>query len=608
MCGIVGYVGPRQASEVLLAGLARLEYRGYDSAGIAIVGEDLIDVVRRVGRLQHLKDAVEAAPVSGRVGIGHTRWATHGAPNEANAHPHTDCHGAVAVVHNGIIENFVELREELASTGHVLRSETDTEVVAHLIESAYDGNLAATVARVVSRLHGSYALGVVHRQHPDEIVVARQDSPLIIGLGGSENIVASDIPAVLEYTREILVLHDGEIATVTASGVRVIDASGAEPTPEILHVEWDLDAAEKGGYEDFMLKEIFEQPMAIRETIRGRVGADGRIQTSELAMTDAEIAAIDRVVIIACGTSYHAGVVAKTLIEAWARIPVEVDWSSEFRYRDPIVDSETLVVAVTQSGETADTLAGVREARRRGAKAFAITNVVGSRVTRESDGVIYTHAGPEIGVAATKTFTAQIAAITMLALKIAQAKGTLAPERIATLWAGLEQLPEIVESIFADEQDIEACAASCTSAVSSLFIGRGIGVPVAMEGALKLKEISYIHAEAYAAGEMKHGPIALITPEVPVVVVATQGQTYEKVISNVQEVRARGARVIAVATRGDEEISRHAEHVLWVPPTDEELSAIPATVPLQLLAYYIAKQKGCNVDQPRNLAKSVTVE
>ena len=608
MCGIVGYAGPRQASEVLLGGLARLEYRGYDSAGIALVGDDLIEVVRRVGKLQHLREAVAATPVAGSVGIGHTRWATHGAPNEANAHPHTDCHGTVAVVHNGIIENFVELREELASAGHVLRSETDTEVVAHLIESAYDGDLAATVARVVRRLHGSYALGVVHREHPELIVVARQDSPLIIGLGEGENIVASDIPAVLEYTREVLVLHDGEIATVTADGVNVIDANGAEPAPEIMHVEWDLDAAEKGGYEDFMLKEIFEQPTAIRETIRGRVGADGHIQTSELAMTDAEIAAIDRVVIIACGTSYHAGVVAKTLIETWARIPVEVDWSSEFRYRDPIVDGETLVVAVTQSGETADTLAGVREARRRGAKAFAITNVVGSRVTRESDGVIYTHAGPEIGVAATKTFTAQVAAITMLALKIAQAKGVLSQERIAALWAGLEQLPEVVESILADEQDIEACAASCTSAVSSLFIGRGIGVPVAMEGALKLKEISYIHAEAYAAGEMKHGPIALITPEVPVVVVATQGRTYEKVISNIQEVRARGARIIAVATRGDDEISRHAEHVLWVPPTDEELSAIPATVPLQLLAYYIAKLKGCNVDQPRNLAKSVTVE
>jgi glucosamine--fructose-6-phosphate aminotransferase (isomerizing) len=593
---------------VLLGGLARLEYRGYDSAGIALVGDDLIEVVRRVGKLQHLREAVAATPVAGSVGIGHTRWATHGAPNEANAHPHTDCHGTVAVVHNGIIENFVELREELASAGHVLRSETDTEVVAHLIESAYDGDLAATVARVVRRLHGSYALGVVHREHPELIVVARQDSPLIIGLGEGENIVASDIPAVLEYTREVLVLHDGEIATVTADGVNVIDANGAEPAPEIMHVEWDLDAAEKGGYEDFMLKEIFEQPTAIRETIRGRVGADGHIQTSELAMTDAEIAAIDRVVIIACGTSYHAGVVAKTLIETWARIPVEVDWSSEFRYRDPIVDGETLVVAVTQSGETADTLAGVREARRRGAKAFAITNVVGSRVTRESDGVIYTHAGPEIGVAATKTFTAQVAAITMLALKIAQAKGVLSRERIAALWAGLEQLPEVVESILADEQDIEACAASCTSAVSSLFIGRGIGVPVAMEGALKLKEISYIHAEAYAAGEMKHGPIALITPDVPVVVVATQGRTYEKVISNIQEVRARGARIIAVATRGDDEISRHAEHVLWVPPTDEELSAIPATVPLQLLAYYIAKLKGCNVDQPRNLAKSVTVE
>ncbi|TDB39437.1 MAG: glutamine--fructose-6-phosphate transaminase (isomerizing) [Actinobacteria bacterium] len=608
MCGIVGYVGPRQASDVLLGGLARLEYRGYDSAGVAIVSDSTLAVMRRVGRLVNLREALAEAPVVGSVGIGHTRWATHGAPNEANAHPHTDCTGKIAVVHNGIIENYAELREELAAAAHVLRSETDTETVAHLVEAYYQGDLADAVAHAVRRLEGSYALGVVHLDDPDTIVAARKDSPLIIGIGVGENIVASDIPAVLEYTREILVLHDGDVATVTADSVRVIDASGAEAEPEMMHVEWDLDAAEKGGYEDFMLKEIFEQPKAIRETLRGRMGEGGIIQLSELQMSDAEVAAIDRVFIVACGTSFHAGVVAKHLIEQWARIPVQVEVSSEFRYGDPIVDAETLVVAITQSGETADTLAGVREARNRGAKVFAITNVVGSRVTRESDGVIYTHAGPEIGVAATKTFTAQIAALTVLALKLAQTKGILDDDRIGALWAELARTPEVVEAILGDSNDIEACAAVYKDAVSSLFLGRGVGVPVAMEGALKLKEISYIHAEAYAAGEMKHGPIALITPEVPVVVVATQGHTYEKVVSNIQEVRARGAQVIAVATHGDTDICRHAEHVLYIPEVSENLSAIAATVPLQLLSYHIAKLRGCNVDQPRNLAKSVTVE
>ena len=608
MCGIVGYCGPRQATDVLLGGLARLEYRGYDSAGVAVAGANGISVTRRVGKLVNLVDAVAAEPMPGSVGIGHTRWATHGRPSEENAHPHADCTGAISVVHNGIIENYLELREQLAMAGHVLRSETDTETVAHLVESYYEGDLATAVARTVKRLDGSYALAVMHRDEPGTIVAARKDSPLIIGVGQGETIVASDIPAVLEYTRDVLVLEDGDVAVVTADGAVVRDADAVVREPERLRVEWDLDAAEKGGYETFMLKEIHEQPKAIRETLRGRMGADGVIQLSELAMSEAEIAAIDRVFIVACGTSYHAGVVAKTLIEQWARIPVEVDVSSEFRYRDPIVDSETLVVAITQSGETADTLAGVREARNRGAKAFAITNVVGSRVTRESDGVIYTHAGPEIGVAATKTFTAQIAALTVLALKLAQAKGMLEQPRVERIWEELIRVPEVVEAILGSAADIESCAAEYTQAASSLFLGRGIGVPVAMEGALKLKEISYIHAEAYPAGEMKHGPIALITPEVPVVVVATQGHTYEKVVSNIQEVRARGARVIAVATYGDDEIRKHAEHVLYVPATSEDLSAIPATVPLQLLSYHIATMRGCNVDQPRNLAKSVTVE
>jgi len=609
MCGIVGYIGPRNASDVLLGGLSRLEYRGYDSAGVAIIDAGQLTVSRRVGKLINLKNALETTPVAGRVGIGHTRWATHGRPSEENAHPHVDCTGKIAVVHNGIIENYTELREQLAANGHILRSETDTETVAHLVESYYTGDLSAAVARAIEDLEGAYALAIVHLDAPDTIVAARKDSPLIIGIGNGETIVASDIPAVLEYTREVLVLHDGQIATVTPSGITVRDSKGdTVAAPEMLHVEWDLDAAEKGGYEDFMLKEIYEQPRAIRETLRGRLSDAGQIELSELDMSIDQIAAIDRVYVIACGTSLHAGLAAKHLIENWARVPVEVQCSSEFRYADPIVDEETLVVAITQSGETADTLAGVREARDRGAKVIAITNVVGSRVTRESDGVLYTHAGPEIGVAATKTFTAQIAALTVLGLKLAQVKGTLSDERIESLFSELSTIPDIVEAILADLKDIEESVAAFVSAKSSLFLGRGVGVPVAMEGALKLKEISYIHAEAYPAGEMKHGAIALITDAVPVVVVATQGHVYEKVVSNIQEVRARGAQVIAVATRGDDDIRQHAEHVLYIPQVSEVLSAIPATVPLQVLAYHIAKARGCNVDQPRNLAKSVTVE
>ena len=608
MCGIVGYCGPRQAADVLLRGLARLEYRGYDSAGVAVMADDGLTVMRRVGKLVNLKNALDVAPLVGVVGIGHTRWATHGRPTEENAHPHTDCTGKICVVHNGIIENYAELREKLALAGHALRSETDTEVVAHLVESCYAGDIASAVAVAVKHLRGSYALAVVHADEPGTVVATRQDSPLIIGVGEGEAIVASDIPVVLEYTRDVLVLEDGDVAVATTDGVVVRDAYGEIREPEHLRIDWDLDAAEKGGYETFMLKEIHEQPKSIRETLRGRMGEDGSVQLSELTISDADIAGIDRVYIIACGTSYHAGIVAKTLIEQWARIPVAVEVSSEFRYSDPIVNDNTLVVAITQSGETADTLAGVREARARGGKAFAITNVVGSRVTRESDGVIYTHAGPEIGVAATKTFTAQIAALMVLALKLAQVKGSLGQADVTAIWDEMSLLPDIVEAVLANNKDIESCAREYTGANSSLFLGRGIGVPVAMEGALKLKEISYIHAEAYAAGEMKHGPIALITTEVPVVVVATQGHTYEKVVSNIQEVRARGARVIAVATEGDTNICQHAEHVLYVPETTEDLSAIPATVPLQLLAYHIAALRGCNVDQPRNLAKSVTVE
>jgi glucosamine--fructose-6-phosphate aminotransferase (isomerizing) len=607
MCGIVGYVGPKPAVSVLMDGLASLEYRGYDSAGVAILDGETLAVVRRVGKLANLRTALDGGAPEGVIGIGHTRWATHGAPSECNAHPHVDCTGRIAIVHNGIIENYMELREELQAAGHTFLSQTDTETIAHLVESYYHGDLADAVLKAVYRLDGSYGLTVVSTDHPDLIVAARKDSPLILGLGDGENFVASDIPAVLKHTREIGVLKDGQVAAITAEGVTLV---AGDPTLEVIHIDWDLAAAEKGGYDDFMLKEIFEQPRAIRETLRGRLAEDGTVQMSEIDMSPEQAASLERVFIVACGTSYHAGLIAKSLIERWARVPVEVQVASEFRYNDPIIDDRTLVVAVSQSGETADTLAGVREARSRGAGVVAISNVVGSSITREADGVIYTHAGPEIGVAATKTFTAQIAALYVLALYLAQVRGKLDNDEVREIFGELESVPDVVEEILTDGNlaELEACAAAYKDVASTLFLGRGIGVPVAMEGALKLKEISYIHAEAYAAGEMKHGPIALITDRVPVVVVATESPVLEKVVSNIQEVRARDANVIAVASRGDELIARHAEHVLWVPRTSEEMSPIPAVVPLQLLAYHIAKLKGCNVDQPRNLAKSVTVE
>ncbi|MDR1774928.1 MAG: glutamine--fructose-6-phosphate transaminase (isomerizing) [Actinomycetes bacterium] len=634
MCGIVGYVGEQSAADVLFSGLARLEYRGYDSWGIALAAPDGLQVRKKSGKLAGLRDLLATETLPGTVGIGHTRWATHGRPDDVNAHPHLDCHGHIAIVHNGIIENYVELREELRRQGHTFVSQTDTEVIVHLLEreladpdalradggyvgeyarsGAPDALLTAAVAATIRHLDGAYALAVLWDALPDCLVAARKGSPLIIGLGQGENLIASDIPAVLAHTRRVAILNDGDLAVVRAGGVEFLDGGLTAVTePEIMEVEWSLEAAEKGGYEDFMLKEIHEQPTALRATLQGRF-EDGRVQLSELTLSDAELAALERVFIIACGTSYHAGLVAKTLIEKWARIPVEVQVSSEFRYSDPLVDARTLVIAITQSGETIDTLFGVREARAKGAKAFAVTNVVGSSVTRPeaADGVVYTHAGPEIGVAATKTFTAQIAALNVLALKLAQARGTLTADEIARIFAELNELPGHIEQILLHQDDIRSCAESgcCVNACTSLFLGRGVGVPIAMEGALKLKEISYIHAEAYAAGEMKHGPIALIDASVPVVGVATDGSTYEKVVSNIKEVQARDAIVVVVASEGNESIRNRVDHVFYVPRTSELLSPIVATVPLQLFAYYIAKSRGCDVDQPRNLAKSVTVE
>ena len=607
MCGIVGYTGTRAAAPLLIDGLAKLEYRGYDSAGIAVQEADGLQVVRRLGKVASLAHSAEHFDLKGTCGIGHTRWATHGRPSETNAHPHVSCDGKIAVVHNGIIENFTELREELEAAGHAFASETDTEVVAHLVEAAYDGDLLAAVRKATQRLSGAYGLAVVCADEPGRIVVTRKDSPIIVGHGADGSYVASDAIAVIEATRDVVVLADEQFAVLEPEGIVYFDAAGKEIEPEITHITWDMDVAEKGGYPDFMLKEIHEQPRVIRDTLAGRL-VGGQLEIDELDLSSEELNLIDRVYVIACGTSYHAGLIAKELIEGWARIPTEVEVASEFRYRNPIITPTTLVVAVSQSGETADTLAAIRDARIKGARVFGITNVLGSPVARESDGVIYTKANKEIAVASTKSFLGQVVSLTLLAMLLAQAKGKLRMNQIRLLFRELADTAEQVERILADTSAVDEAAHACVDAASALFIGRGMGAAVAKEGALKLKEISYLHAEAYAAGEMKHGPIALIDDGFPVIAVATESPVYDKVVSNLQESRARGALIVAIATEGDEEIRKHADHVIYIPKVNDKFSAITASVPLQLLARAIAVERGCDVDQPRNLAKSVTVE
>lgn len=610
MCGIVGYIGDKDSAPILIEGLKRLEYRGYDSAGVAIVKDGKIKVIRRAGFLSELSDALKKNAPKGSLGIGHTRWATHGSPIEKNAHPHLDCRGKIAVVHNGIIENFLALRERLESEGHTFSSDTDTEVIAHLIENHDQGDLEQAVREALKEVEGSFAVVVISTDYPDTIVAARKDSPLIVGLGKNEYYVASDIPAILNHTKNILVIEDNEIISLNKNGYRLTTLDNKEVKRDIIEVKWDAKAAEKSGYEDFMLKEIYEQPAVIRETMRGRFYG-GELILDELRLTDEDIRAIDKVFVVACGTSFHAGLVAKYAIESWTRIPVEIDIASEFRYREPVLDERTMMIAVSQSGETADTLAAVRYALQQRAKVMAITNVVGSTLSREAEGVLYTHAGPEIGVAATKTMIAQMIALYLLTLYLARVRESLTEEDRSSILSEMKYLDEAVEKILSDEQEIGAIqryAQKHYQQTDFLFIGRSVGYPVALEGALKLKEISYIHAEGYAAGELKHGPIALIERGVPVVAVATQGHVYDKIISNIQEVKARGADVLAVTSEDDEGIEKHADDVLYVPRTSEILSAVPAIVPLQLIAYYIAKKRGCNVDQPRNLAKSVTVE
>ena len=613
MCGIVGYTGTLQVKDILLRGLKRMEYRGYDSAGIAVQTAAGINVKHKVGKVAALANMVDSMDIVGTCGIGHTRWATHGKPSERNAHPHTACANDIAVVHNGIIENFASLREELEGRGHVFSSETDTEVVAHLIEEAYEGDLLSAVRAACNRLAGAYAIAAICEDEPGVIVCARKDSPIVVGQGKTGALVASDIVALIDETRDVVVLEDDTFAKLSCdsatgeTSIEYVDMEGNAIQPEITHVDWDIDAAEKGGYPDFMLKEIYEEPRTIRDTLAGRM-VNGHLQFDELALNYDELAAIDRVYIIACGTSYHAGLIAKNLIEAWSRIPCEVEVASEFRYRNPIVTPSTLVVAVSQSGETADTLAAVRDARIKGAKVFGITNVVGSPLARESDGVIYIKANKEIAVAATKSFLGQVAALTLLAMLLGQLRGGLTTAQIRMLFRELADTAQQIEQILADTDTIEAAALACKDAQNALFIGRGIGSTICYEGALKLKEISYLHAEAYAAGEMKHGPIALIDPGFPVIVVATKSPTYDKVISNIQECKARGALVVAIATEGDEEIKKHADYVIYIPKVRDCFSAITASVPLQLFARSIALARGCDVDQPRNLAKSVTVE
>jgi glucosamine--fructose-6-phosphate aminotransferase (isomerizing) len=608
MCGIIGYVGHREAKELLLRGLERLEYRGYDSAGLALREDDGLDYVRAVGNLQMLKEAAGDNGSVSTTGLGHTRWATHGRVSEQNAHPLAGCdEDKVAIVLNGIVENFRELKESLESDGHSFTTETDAEVVTHLVERHYQGDLTEAVRAAYKELEGHFAFVVIHQDHPGELVGARLQCPLLVGAGEGEMFLASAATAFLSETRKIQLIDDGEVVSITPDGARFLDVENGELEREILEVDWDDDAAEKSGYETFMLKEIFEQPDAVKETLGDRV-RHGRLVLENLGLTDQELQNLRRIVILACGTAYHSGVVGRYIIEEWARIPVEPDIASEWRYRNPVLSKDTLVIGISQSGETADTLAAMRLAREKGARTLAITNMMGSQITREVDSTLYTRCGLEVGVAASKTFTAQVALLSLIALKLAEVRRTVPPDEIEFILDELYALPTKMTAFLEGHHPIEEIAERFHEKPFFLYLGRHIGLPVALEGALKLKEISYIPTEAYSAGEMKHGPIALLDEETPVVCVATDSHVYEKVVSNIQEVRARGAHVIAIATDGNEDIQHHADDVIFVPRSPAFLQAVLAALPLQLLAYRIARLRGLNVDQPRNLAKTVTVE
>jgi glutamine---fructose-6-phosphate transaminase (isomerizing) len=624
MSGIIGYIGNKRVVPVLLDGLQRLQYRGYDSAGLAVMKDGNLAIRRTMGKLRNLEDVIRLNPIDGTYGIGHTRWATHGAPTEENAHPHRDCHGTVVVVHNGIIENYMELKQELMDEGHVFTTETDTEVIAHLIEKYLDRpspssakvTLDDAVRAAVERLTGVFALAIISTRDLNKIVAVRQGPPAVIGLGKNEYLVASDVPAILYHTRDLFFLADGDIAVLTPNGVKLMDFHGEPVTRRVQHISWDPILAEKGGFKHYTLKEIYEQPRAVRDTALGRVSPEtGQIFLDEMEITEDEFCAFREIKIVAAGTSRHAGLAGKIMFERLARVPTEVDYASEFRYRDPLVDSRTLTVLITQSGETADTIAGQREAQAKGSKTLAICNVLGSMVPREANGTIYTHAGPEIGVGSTKTFTSQLIGLYLFAVYLGQLRGLVPPAESKELLSALTMLPRQLEYVLQKDEEYEELARHFDRASDFLFLGRGVHFPVALEGALKMKKVSYIHAEAYPAGELKHGPIALITEGLPVVVMATCDSNsanskfrYERTVSNIKEAKARGAVIIALVTEGDREVQDMADHLITLPQTNEYLSAVLEVIPLQLLAYHIAVLRGCDVDQPRNLAKSVTVE
>jgi glucosamine--fructose-6-phosphate aminotransferase (isomerizing) len=614
MCGIIGYIGSQRVVPILIDGLRRLEYRGYDSAGVAVVRNGTIDLRRSAGKLARLEEVIATTPIDGDYGIGHTRWATHGRPTEENAHPHRDCTGRIVVVHNGIIENYLDLKAQLQKEGHRFVTETDTEIVAHLVEREMkDDGLENATRRALLYMRGLFALVLISADDPDKIVTVRNGPPIVVGLGDGEFFVASDIPAILSHTRDVVFLGDEEMAVITSSGVEFTDYSGRAVSKKSTRVAWDPVMAEKAGYKHFMLKEIFEQPWAVKETVLGRASQEsGKVFLHEIEIPDETLRAVERIVILACGTSWHSALVGKFLFETLARVPVEVDYGSEYRYRDPIVAKNTLAIVLTQSGETADTLAALREAKKKGARSIAICNVVGSMATRETDGTVYTHAGPEIGVASTKAFTTQIVALHLLAMYLGQIRGTLTPADAKPHIDGLAQLPLLIEQTLKCEPIAEEIAKRFYQRSDFLYLGRGINYPIALEGALKLKEISYIHAEGYPAGEMKHGPIALIDERMPVVTIAPDDHVFEKMIGNIQEAKARGGSVIALTTEGHSSISRlldpSSDFLIEVPAAHPLLTPVLMVVPLQLLAYHIAVRRGCDVDQPRNLAKSVTVE
>ncbi|MDB0441103.1 glutamine--fructose-6-phosphate transaminase (isomerizing) [Clostridioides difficile] len=610
MCGIVGYLGSRKAAEVIIEGLSKLEYRGYDSAGVAVNGSncDELNIRKFKGRLSVLAEDLEKNPIDGNLGIGHTRWATHGEPSDVNSHPHFNQAKTIAVVHNGIIENYMEIKEELISEGVKFESQTDTEVIAHLVDKYYEGNLLDAVYKTISKLRGAYALGVICKDHGNELVAVRKDSPLVVGVGEGENFIASDIPALLKYTRDVYFLENGEIVHLKDENVTIYDSNRNVVEKEVFHVTWDVEAASKGGYDYFMSKEIHEQPTGVRETLERRLNDNGNIILDSINISKEDLDKINKVYIVACGTAYNAGLLGKYAIEKFVNIPVITDIASEFRYSDPFVDENSLVILVSQSGETADTLAVLRDSKAKGARILSITNVVGSSIARESDDVFYTWAGPEVAVASTKAYTTQITSLYMIALDFAIKKGTITKEFYDSIISKMKEIPSKIQEILDNEEYIKEVAKTVVSSDHAFYLGRGIDYSLAMEGSLKLKEISYIHAEAFAAGELKHGTIALIEKGTPVIAIATQEKLFEKMVSNMEEVRARGAYVVAIAQSHNKDVEKAAEKIIYIPNSDDILSPILAVVPMQLLAYHVSVLRGCDVDKPRNLAKSVTVE